>query len=282
MKLARYILCLSMMILTSGYSLSVDLSDKSIWVPEHIKAVLDAHSHAIINSIDSMRVPRKKYNDGVWQFDWLPGYYIKYGIERINGRKKIKKCIERYQLDLITVPQKWLYHIKGRPHTLSNDNYIVIAQEIIGESDLPPLTINHMKQFSTIIEKTAYYDLRYSNYKRCKDGTICLIDTEGCFNKQKAAVGYLKLIGPGTDIQKTFTREALEYLFSKIYDWLEYYPERAPSAFARLNKGFEAQPQCSGWDYQPYCYKLLHKFTPTKKELRQAQEKIKRYKKRWG
>jgi hypothetical protein len=236
-------------------------------VNQSMKALLDAHTPELINAIHSMKTPRKKYRDGVWQFQWLPGYFIKYDINRIEGMKRIRDCIKKYNLHLITVPDKKLYHIKGRPDELSNDNYLVVVRKIEPAKNPLPISLEHVQQLSTIIKKTTYVDLTATNYLRLDNGKLCLIDTEGSFDSERLVRGYLRLLGSTHDLNSDYTPEALRYIFNEIKNILSQTPSFAPFTFMRLEQYFAKQKRPFVWDFETYCFELLKDYTPPREDI---------------
>lgn len=65
---------------------------------------------------------------------WLPGFFIKYGVERVINAERLKKVIEEHNLDLLSVPEKFLWHVPGRPAELTSENYLVIVNEVQGKN----------------------------------------------------------------------------------------------------------------------------------------------------
>ena len=171
---------------------------------------------------------------GVWQFDWLPGYYIKYGLDRIRGVERIRQCIETHNLDLLTTPDKRVYHIKGRPTELSDLNYAIIIQAVEETKAPQPLSLEHVKQLCTLIKKADYIDMTSTNYIKMPNGKLCLIDTEGIFNASKRIKGFLRMIGTGHDLNTNYTEEALKHLFFEIKEELLNRPDQRYFAYLTL------------------------------------------------
>ncbi len=137
-----------------------------------LQEILDDHADEIYKCLKKIHHGSK--NHGVWKFKWLPGHYVKYGLARIRGMEKMKKCIKEHDLDLLTVPDKKIYHIKGRPQELSNDNYAVIIKGVDRTPDPEPLTLEQVKQLCTIIHETKYISMTSSNFIRGTDGLLHL------------------------------------------------------------------------------------------------------------
>ena len=79
-----------------------------------IQEALDEHCDKLVMLVKKAH-NRRRPRHGVWQFDWLPGYYVKYGIRRFETAQMLAQSIQENGLDLIQVPEKRLFHIKGRP-----------------------------------------------------------------------------------------------------------------------------------------------------------------------
>ncbi len=224
-------------------------------VDSDIEAILDAHSHEIYKKIKKIDSTIQWH--GVWQFDWLPGYYIKYGLERIKGVERIRRCIETYDLDCLTTPDKRVYHIKGRPYTQDNLNYAVVVKAIEPAGKQRPLTLEQVEQLCTIIHKADYVDMTSTNYIQMADGKLCLIDTEGIFNASKRIKGFLRMIGTRHDLNKNYTKDALKHIFWEIKEELRKHPENISFALPYLREQLEAQPQPHAWNYLSYAHEYF-------------------------
>ena len=243
------------------------------YVDPEIKTILDSHSSEIEQALESMRSPRKKYRDGVWQFSWLPGYFIKYDISRIEGMRRIKDCIKKNDLNLITVPDKRLYHIGGRPESFTNRNYVVVVKKAVPATNPQPLTLKHAQQLSTIIKKTTYVDLTGTNYVRLDNGALCIIDTEGSFDSNRLIRGYLRLLGSTHDLNTDYTPEALMFIFNEIKNLLKDDSTIAPFTFMRLEQYFAKQQRPLKWNFVSYCNELLSDYRPARHEIDEARLK---------
>lgn len=227
-------------------------------IEPHIKAILDEHSQEIAEKIESVHTTTQWH--GVWEFPWLPGYYVKYGLERIKGVERIRKCIIKNHLDGITTPDKRIYHIKGRSSTISNLNYAVVIKAVESAKDKKPLSLEQVKQLGEIIRKADYVDMNHSNYIQMDDGRLCLIDTEGIFNPDQHIKGFLRMIGTGHDLNNHYTEEALVHLFSQVKEELIKRPSNSSFALPYLMKALKSQSKPYTWNYLEYATDYFKEF----------------------
>jgi hypothetical protein len=188
-------------------------------VGEDLKAILDDHSEEIeaalkeFNQRDTKKRKIKKH--GVWRFPWLPGYFIKYNLDRIYGMERMLKCIKRHNLDLIKLPDKRIYHIKNRPTTLSNDNYLVVIQGVEPETDLGPITLKQVQQLGVLMKETGYVSMTKTNYIRGKNDVVTMIDTESTFDYNNPFLGFRRLLSAGHSVDE-YTEEAVKYILREL------------------------------------------------------------------
>jgi hypothetical protein len=215
-------------------------------INEDIKTILDDHSDELIAAMEK-HAGSGKVKHGVWKFPWLPGYYVKYNLDRIYGLERMNRCIEEFGLDSLVVAQKRIYHVKGRPTELSNDNYLVIAKAVKAEKGLPPLTLNQIEQMCKLMHETSYVSLHTNNYIRIADNKIALIDTESTYDSNDLLLGYARLIG-AEGRYHAFTKEAFSYL---LINALEEYKNHKSSAkkdyFERMIKYVNGMRKKSGF-----------------------------------
>ncbi len=149
-------------------------------LPTETKKILDAHATdltAILNTCKEHTDARMGFN--VSQQKWLPGYYIKYGIERVSNAQKLKHDIAALNLSLLSVPEKYIYQLPSTNGTPSNDNCLVIVKAVEhADNNNQKLTREHAKQLCTLAMRANHYDLHARNYLLKQDGTICIIDTD--------------------------------------------------------------------------------------------------------
>ena len=154
---------------------------------------------------------------GVWTFEWLPGYYVKYNIDRVRKRNILARSIEKHKLHHMHAPDKRLYHIKGRPHKLTSLNYVVIIEAVSPRKskDKQPLDLSVVKQLIQVIEDTGHISTFGANYIIGEGGRISFIDTDGTFSKERSIIGLIRLLARD-DLETYYTKEALSYIHSCI------------------------------------------------------------------
>ncbi len=234
---------------------------KKYAAPQHIIDILEQHTDFFLKIIHecTMGDCKKDYGNLVWQFDTLPGYYVKYGVNRIKGLEKIRECIETFNLNRLTVSKKYLYHIPGKDIEFTDENYWVVAEE---QKPAPiPLVINleEAKQMFTLIDETGFYDFQPHNIIRNTDNKLAIIDTEPRFNsKWGTCFGLRRIItSQHYDLNTHFTEDALKFIMHKL---IECYP---PSSWNYSDKYYEIlnylelQPTPFAWDYIAFFKKLF-------------------------
>lgn len=216
-------------ILLTGLSISaLSKSDRDFIekyrVDHHIQAAIDAH-------VDDLKAALAKAHYGgkgthfVWTFDWLPGYFVKANLARIHGMEKMKKAIARHKLDLLSVPDKRIYHIKGQPEELNNKNYVVVIKKVETEVANVPMTLRQVQQLCTLIRATSYVSMTRTNYIRLSNEKLCIIDTESTFDSHRILKGFMRLVRGYHDLNTDFTEDALKYLFSEIFYEIAHKPK---------------------------------------------------------
>ena len=109
--------------------------------------------------------------------------------DRLNASRvivadEIRSLIADQKLNNIVVPQKWLYHLPGKPETLNDRNYIVIVEKLDlldGDANLQALknlTAVQIKEIYAVIRGVGLYDARSNNIIITKRGKVAFIDTE--------------------------------------------------------------------------------------------------------
>src|SRR5437868_4396136 len=89
-------------------------------VPEEIKIILDKHASTWQELLAQWHARHdERAGQNVMETPLLPGYFIKYGIERVSNAQRLKKVIDEHKLNLLSVAEKYLYHVPGRPMDLS-------------------------------------------------------------------------------------------------------------------------------------------------------------------
>ncbi len=216
------LLCSSYSIAYGGVTGSLVIGEafvKEHSVSEELAQKLDQHSEQLARLVEKIHAtPRQKH--GVWTFDWLPGYYVKYNVSRVIKAELLRRCIQKEGLDLLHVPQKLLYHIKGRPTELSNLNYVVLSKKV---KDSPSeyhkrMDLEQVQQFMTAIEKTGHLSTFEPNFLRLSDRRISFIDTDGTFNMTKPNTGFTRLLD--RSLVHYYTADALEHIIDRIAEKL--------------------------------------------------------------
>ena len=244
--------------LITGLSCYAQLSEKDrafiekYSVDKSIQALLDAH-------VDEIKQALKKANyDGksthfVWTFDWLPGYFVKANIARIYGMEKMNRAIKKLNLDLISVPEKKLYHIKGQPDTLTNRNYLVIIKKVeTGVGYEVPLSLRQVKQLCALIRETSYVSMTRTNYIRLSNEKLCIIDTESTYDPHALLKGFMRLIRGYHDLNTGFTEEALKYLFKEIFREIANKPKSELGYDTREMRDYIMRYNNPRWDFPTY------------------------------
>ncbi len=126
-------------------------------LPKHIKDSLDQHAKEVATG------PK------VMQFNWLPGWYIKAGTERIEGAKKLSRAITDLGYCNFMVPQKYRYQ------GLDKQKYTIAKAVPISNKTL---TLLELKQLIKISQRSGFIDAHGGNVKKTANGKVALIDTE--------------------------------------------------------------------------------------------------------
>ncbi len=130
------------------------------------------------------------------KFDWLPGYLIKTDESRVVGAEEIlRPCIEKYNLNLLGVPQKRRCPIPDEallPNDLKNyyrirSNTLCVVEYIQGTQQWR-WTLAQTQQMVTLLtqaEKT-FVDCVPQNFVCTPQGKVFIIDTEAKWIKAGA------------------------------------------------------------------------------------------------
>jgi len=185
--------------------------------PEFIRAFIERKN--CISNAERRKVAQKHQMHKISRWNYVfrtpevPGYILKLGpihwtnsfggfavrekevtnknVSRVAYQQLIEDVIEKRNLKHIRVIKKYLYPIPGKDHTqLSDDNFIVVAQDISDMLLSPEENLLHYKTidatlFEEILEelrivcREAYIaDMKAPNCVFGKDGKVYLIDTE--------------------------------------------------------------------------------------------------------
>ncbi len=151
--------------------------ERYLHVPDDIRKIIDKHVDDVLPLIEACEDHKCKTGERVGYFSWLPDYYIKYDIERrINGAAQIDACIKKYHLDLLAVPQKYIYRVKGRGRAINNHNYLVVVPRVIGYKR-KSLTVDQVKQLIIVAKNTQFWDFWQDNLHFTPSDKLMFIDT---------------------------------------------------------------------------------------------------------
>jgi hypothetical protein len=106
--------------------------------------------------------------------------YIKYGIDRVRNAIRLREFITKHHLDLLEIPEKFLYHIPGRPTAFEDENYVVVAkriEHIKTKYDFYTLNKHQTMQLYSLCIENNYYLFRH-NYFITPRGTVAIVDTD--------------------------------------------------------------------------------------------------------
>lgn len=151
-------------------------------------------------------------------FTDLPEYYVKYGLNRIAGMEIAKECIKNNTLTCLTVPNKYIYHVPGRPLELKSENYLVVAERKHGKR--PKLfSFEEVVQICLFLRETGCCDFIGRNTLRLKNQQIVYFDTElKDFDKARPYHGLGRLLWDSRYNfgLKAFSMESVEYIFAQL------------------------------------------------------------------
>lgn len=226
-------------------------------VDPELKNLLDEHHQDIVAHLKYFAKHGLPKSPTVWQFKWLPGYYVKYNLARIDGMERIKKAIKDHNLDLLDVPEKRIYHVKGRPREVSNMNYVVIVKKIERDHHAQPMSKRHAEQMIKLIKESEYVSMSANNYIRTYNGKIVVIDTESTFDKNKfLSRGLMRLISEPHVISKDYTADALKLILAHLAVHIKKLPARSQHSFNHAVKGKLTKAKAQ---YSRYFEQMLRK-----------------------
>ncbi len=244
-----------MLLAVLGLTVSIDCYIEQYSVDQEIAPILAHHADEIQEQLENIHRGTKKH--GVWQFDWLPGYYVKYGLARIAGMEKIQRTIERCNLTALTVADKRVFPLKRQGKKLSNKNCAIVIETVQATSNPALLTLDEVTQLCTIMHETGYISMTGPmaksgpNYIRIEDGRLCLIDTESTFDHSLLLKGFLRFIITH-DFNQDVTQEALKHIFEEIKRSLRKKPAKTSWALKMIKQSLARQSGTPTWDYHRY------------------------------
>lgn len=215
-------------------------------VSSHIAALLDSHFPELEDMHDwctkNIFCPQGhnecrcsgEESRGVRKFSWLPGYLVKFGVSRVPGAQLARALIAEQKLDLLVVPDKYLYHMLGRPKDLSNANYLVIVQELdldFGRS----INVAQIRQCFKAIEFLLLKDIQSLNIIPTRDGKLSLIDFEAASFwgdlaqelrpscSQQIFLGYVRFIEEQGEFLRhhLIEKDAYEFIVEEIKNFIQ-------------------------------------------------------------
>ncbi len=188
---------------------------KDHYVSDEIANILDKQSEKLASLARKVHEsPRQKH--GVWTLRELPGYYVKYNVSRVTKCELLARVIEEEGLDLLHVPDKRLYHIKGRPYEFHSLNYVVVIKKVKDDRKeyRKRMNLEQVRQIITVIKESGHLSLYEPNHLRLSGGRISFIDTDGGFDKDKITVGIIRMFD--RNLSHYYTPEALAYITDEI------------------------------------------------------------------
>lgn len=232
-------------------------------VSRDIADKLDEHCQELGRLADNIAAtPFQKH--GVWKFNWLPGYYVKYNVSRLTKRELLNACIQEEKLHLLQAPEKFLYHIKGRPTNFSSLNYLVICKTVHDSKQeyRKRMDLEQVQQFIKVIEKTGHLSTFEPNFLRLPERKISFIDTDGTFNTTKPNTGFIRLLD--RNLSRYYKEDALDYIIDKIalHLNLEKDPQRKKKCLADIRLFLNRQT--------PTIRKEIHKKLARRTEFHRA------------
>ncbi len=207
-------------------------------VTSELETILDSHSNeleAMIGKCIKQKPGTKCETDyAVKEFSWLPGYFVKFGVDRLKNAESLRFFIEKHQLNLLMVPQKYYYHIQGRPYDLADSNYLIISKKVELDQN-SRINKEQMTQLALLVELHGSVDNHAGNMLPMKDGRVALVDTgsEGNYaswawwdedlpltEEQKLFLGFVRFIGEDGDFleSEVIDCDAYELIVNKIID----------------------------------------------------------------
>lgn len=154
-------------------------------------------------------------------------------ISRMVYWLRAKQAQEALHLDRICLPEKYLMHIPGRPTTLDDSNYVIVAEKLSGA--LPILQTNLLgdkevvAQLTHIILRASLFDIHNDNVL-AQNGKACLIDFEQPSSYKPSEFGRKNTTGRGISGLKNLikkyahnTKQDLTFLENLVTDIVNAY-----------------------------------------------------------
>jgi hypothetical protein len=128
-----------------------------------------------------------KFSISQWQSDRAqrPSFgsvEIRENISRVFQAMRMQSVINSLNLTHVKVPQKYLYHIPNTPDALTDENYIVVAEQVDFESakinPYKAATYDQVKELACLMVLTDFTDTADGNVEMDKDGHLVFPDTD--------------------------------------------------------------------------------------------------------
>jgi hypothetical protein len=169
-----------------SYITLLSISLRGSELPQNVRKILAQHTGELHQLLQEQGVTRK---------DWLPGYLVKYGIERVPNAQKLRKTIQKHNLNLLDVPRKYIYQVYDKDKAPNNQNSIVVAEYIQGTPGIETtLNLQQTQQLYCAVDHTALYDLNYRNYIVANNQTVYIIDTDSIAMPPLYEIGIHKIV----------------------------------------------------------------------------------------
>ncbi len=225
-------------------------------IDDHLASILDKHSYKLERLLRKIHRTERQKN-GVWRFKWLPGYYVKYNVNRIIQKELLDSAIKDHALDLIHTPEKYFYHIKGRPTELHSLNYVVISKDVRARTrdQEKRLSLEHAQQMTKAIETSGHCSTYAQNYLILPDGRVSFIDTDGTFANEISYKGLIRLLE--RDNLHRFGKAAREHIVSRIIARYPYLAPRRKNEALKFLAGWNRHNQIKNRTIRSQLYELL-------------------------
>jgi len=149
--------------------------------PTDIANICQDHALELIDFlVECKKHPDYKMGTNTKRFSWLPGYIVKYGVERVTNANILRGIIEKHKLTELAVPKKYIFKLFAGPD-ITNDNSLVLSELIDGPCGRGVFLFNleQTKQMVFLADKGNYYDFNRLNLVLSdKDNKVYIIDTD--------------------------------------------------------------------------------------------------------
>ena len=242
--------------------------------PEHIVKALVPHVpflQSIHKSVEQIGLipTKRKFKHLVWEFKSLHGYLVKWGVERVKGADSMRACIDENNLTLLTVAKKYLYHVPGQGEELTDENYLVISENLGPFVSGKSLCISkeEAEQICILLKKTGYLDFTRGNARRMRRGhKIAFIDTEAASflstghpnnrvtDGSKDYLCFKRIFTNNAfSLEQNFTQEALMYIIDRMYENRPLHPEQYRALCSNIKYFFKRKYRHrKKWDFVAY------------------------------